>query len=136
MALKAGRHRLFDFLCGKEVMRAQGDLVVLAQEQAQNIDVILARLGAIDQEPRPGTLAQRIVDILGEVGKHPKGAIAAHDGARPGKGLHEDRRHLLLARAGLAVAALAGHLVNVVDGAKADDRGVDHRVDKGLGVLA
>ena len=90
----------------------------------------------VDQKPRPGPLTQGIVHVLGIVGKHPEGAIAAHHSVRARKGPHEHCRHFLLTCRGLPIPPLARHLVNIINRAKGDDRWVNHSINKRLGVLA
>ena len=135
MLLEAFRDRPLDLLRGVKVVIPQRDRVVLAQEEREDVDVILPALRSVDQEPRPRPLSQRVVDILGVVREHAEGAVAAHDGIGPGEGLHQHCRDLLLARARLPVAALARDLVDVVHRTETDDGGVHDVLDKGLGVL-
>ena len=135
MAVETGGDRLFDLLRGVNLVIAQRDVVVLAHQQIQDVDIILARLRPIDQKPRPGPLAQRVIDVFGIVREHAKGAIAAHNGIGPGKAFHQNGGDFQLPGAGLPVTALARQLVDIVNRAKADDRWVKHVVDERLGVL-
>ena len=119
----------------EQIMLAELDRMPLAEQQREDVDIVLARLRPVDQIARAGALAQRIVDILRVVREHAKGAVAAHNGVGAGEALHQHRRDLLLPRRGLPVAALARDLVDVVDGAEADHPRVHHVLDEGLGVL-
>ena len=123
VALKRRGDGLFDLLRLEHLVIAQRDVVVLAHQQIEDIDVVIPRLRPIHKEPRTRPLAQGIVHVLGVVREHAKGAIAAHNGVGPRKALHQNSRDFQLPRRGLAIAALARKLVNVVDGAKADDDG-------------
>ena len=111
--------------------------MVLAHQQIENIDIIVLRDRPVHKEPRPCPLAQGIVDVFRVVGKHPKGAIAAHNGVGARKALHQYGSDLQLTlRRALAIAALARQLVNIVNRAKPDHIWIDHVVDERLGVLA
>ncbi len=106
---------LLDLLRGKHLVIAQRDVVVLAHQQIEDVDIVLAGLRPVDQEPRARTLAQRVIDVLGVVREHAKGAVAAHHGIGARKALHQHGGDLQLPGAGLPVAALARQLVDIVD---------------------
>ncbi len=125
-----------DLLPGVKIVIAERDLVVLAGQQHEDVDIVVARLRPIDQPARAGPLAQRIVDVFRIVGEHAERAIAAHHGGRAGTALHQHAGHLLLAGRGAVVRALGGHLVDIVDRAEADGARIEHIVDKALAVLA
>mmetsp|Transcript_28445 Transcript_28445/g.53223 ORF Transcript_28445/g.53223 Transcript_28445/m.53223 type:complete len:471 (+) Transcript_28445:1199-2611(+) len=127
---------LLDLLRRENLVRAHRNVVVFAHQEVKDIDVILARLRPVHEEPGTGALAQGVVHILRVVREHAKGAIAPHDGVGPGKALHQNGSDFQLPSAGLPVAALARKLVNIVDGAKPNDRRIEDGIDKRLGVLA
>ena len=136
MLLVGGRHGAADLLGGVELVRAERDVVVLAEQQVQDVDVVGLAARPVDQEAGAGALPEGVVDVLRVVGEHAEAAVAADHGVGAAEGLHQHRGDLLLARGGLAVAAAAGDLIDVVDGAEADDVGVHDVADEGLGVLA
>lgn len=111
------------------------DLVVLADEQREDVDVVVFGLRPVDQPAGASALAQRVVDILRVVGEHAEGAVAAHHGRGAGKALHQHRRHLVLAGRGSIVGALGCHLVDIVDRAETDRPRIDDVVDELLAVL-
>ena len=135
VAFKAGSDRLFDLLRTENIMCTYRDVVVFAHQQVENVDIIIPSLRPVNKEPRTGPLAQRIIHVFGIVRKHPKGAIAAHNRIGPGKALHQNSRNFQLPRRGLAIAALARQLINIINGPKADHTRIKHVVDKRLGVL-
>ena len=81
-------------------------------------------------------MAQRIVDVFGVVGEHAERAIPAHNRVGPRKAFHQDSGDFELTCGGLAIAPFARQLVDIIDGAKADNGWIKHVVDEGLGVLA
>ena len=87
MLCKTRAHRFPDLLRGKGFVIPQRNLVPVPKQKVQDIHVILARLRPVDKEPRPGPLAQRIVDVFGKIREHAKGAIAPHHRIRTGKAL-------------------------------------------------
>ena len=89
VAFETGGDGLLDLLRGIGFVLAQRDVVVAAHQQVQDVDVILARLRPVHQEPRARPLAQGVVHILGVVREHAKGAVAAHDGIGARKALHQ-----------------------------------------------
>ena len=136
MLLIGGRDRLLDDLRLEQFVVAQRDLVVLAGQQHEDVDIVVARLRAVDQPSGAGALAQRVIDILGIVGEHPEGAVAAHHSGGACEALHQHAGHFLLAGGGAIVRALRRHLVNVIDRAEADGARVDHIGNELLAVLA
>ena len=135
MALETGRDSFFDLLRGVNLVIAQRDVMVLAHQQIEDVDIVLPRLRPVDQKTRPGALAQRIIYVLGIVREHPERAVAAHDRIGPGKAFHQHCGNLQLARAGLPVATFTGQLVDVINRAEADYIRIQHIVDKGFCVL-
>ena len=136
MAFETRGHCPLDRLRREQVMIAQRNVVVLAHQQGQNVDIILARLRPIHKKPRPGPLTQGIVHILGVVGEHAKSTVPPHHGVGPGKALHQHRRDLQLPRRGLPVAALARQLIDIVNRTETDHHRIDYCIDESLGVLA
>jgi len=116
-------------------MFADRDFVVLAHQNMQNINIVFARLRPVDKEACPCALTQSVIHIFGIVRKHAKGAIAAHNGIRTGKALHQNGGNLELSGGALAVAAFAGELVNIINRTKANNIGINHIIEKGLGIL-
>ena len=117
-------------------MRAHGDIVVLAHQQIEDIDIILARLRPINQKTCTGPLAQCIIDVLGIVRKHPKGAIAAHNGICARKTLHQHSGNFQLPRRRLTIAAFARQLINIINCPEPDHTRIKHVIDERLGILA
>ena len=109
--------------------------MVLSHQQMQDINIIFAALRAVDEEARRSALTQRIIYIFGIVGKHTKGTIPAHNRICARKALHQHRRNFELPRRGLTVAAFTRELVNIINGAKANNIGVDDLTDKALRIL-
>jgi len=112
------------------------DIVVLADQKRENVDIVGLGLRPVHQPAGAGALTQRIVDLFRIVGKHAEGAIAAHHRARPGKALHQDRGDFLLAGRGVVVGPVGGQLVDIVDGAEADDALVHDIGDELFAVLS
>ncbi len=135
MAVKTGCNSLFDLLRAKHLMRAHGDIVVLAHQQIKDIDIVFARLRPIHQKPRTGTLTQCVIHVFGIVREHPEGAVAPHDRIGTRKTLHQNGRNLQLPRRGLPVAPLACQLVDIINCSETDHPGIKHIIDKRLGVL-
>ncbi len=135
VAFERFRHGLFDFLRRERFEIAQRDVVVLAHQQVQDVDIIVPRARTIDQETRARPLTQRIVHILGIVGKHAERAVSTHDRVGTGKALHQHSGNLQLPCTGLPIPAFARQLVDVINRAKADHIRVNHVVEKRLGIL-
>src|SRR5262249_31755578 len=136
MGLVGFRDGLFYFLVGIELVVAERDRMVLAGEQREDVDIVLAGLRSVDQPAGAGALAQRIVDIFRIVGEHAEGGLTAHYGRGAGEALHQHGGDLLLAGRGAVVGAFGRYLVDVVDRAEADRLGVHDVVDEILAVLA
>ena len=136
MVLIGNGNRLFDDLRLKQFVIAERDIVVLAGQQREDVDIIVARLRPVDQPARAGPLAQGIVNIFRIVGEHAERAIAAHNRCCAGKTFHQNGGHLLLSGGGAVIRALGGHLVDIVHCAKTDGARVQHIVDELLAVLA
>ena len=127
MLSKLSATAFLQLLRGVKLMIADRDLVVLAEQQREDVDIILAALRPIDEKARARALAQRVIDIFGVVREHAEGAVAAHHGVCPGKRAHQHGGDFLLASRGLAVAALACDLVDIIDRAIADDARIKDR---------
>ena len=126
MSVIGRANRIFDLLVGVELVIAQWNVMVPSSQQMKDVDIVIAGLRPVDKPARACPLAQRIIDTFRIVGKHAERAIAAHHCHRAGKTFHQDRRHLLLARRRPVVGPARGHLVNVVDGAKADSARIEN----------
>lgn len=96
MAFITFGHGALQRLRPHQVVLAHRNVVTAAQQQGKDVDIVGLRLRPVDQKARAGTLAQGVVDILGMVGKHPEGAIAAHHGRGARKGLHQHGGDFLL----------------------------------------
>ena len=136
MLLIGDRNRLLDYLGLEQIMLAERNLVVLAGEQHEDVDVVVTGLRPVDQPACAGPLPERVVDVFRIVGEHAERAIAAHHGGGAGEALHQYAGDLLLACRSAVVGALGRDLVDVVDGAEADGARVENVVDELLAVLA
>ncbi len=110
--------------------------MVFTEQQREDINIVLTGFRPVDQKPRGRALPERVIDIFWIVGKHTKGTIPANNRIGAGKAFHQDGCDFKLSRARLAIAALTGELIDIVNRPKADHIGINDIVYERFGILS